>query len=465
MRKILSIWIGKSSLFFTRLFGTGSGTTLPGLLAEIVDPNIIKKLSLYLKNGVIIVTGTNGKTTVSKMITEILTEEGYRVLNNASGSNLTRGIASALISSVNVFGLGHRSDIAVLEVDEATMPEVTAKIKPKVVLVTNLFRDQLDRYGELDKTATLIGSSLRGFTDIKVILNADDPLVASLKNYIDGQVLFFGIDDPKITTSSKAAMDSKDCIKCGHELKYLTRYFGHLGYWECLNCGEKRPQLDFSAKEVALSVSETKFRFISGERTNFEIKLSLPGLYNVYNALSAAAVTEAIGAGGPAISAAMAQFSAAFGRMEELEIKDRKAMLLLVKNPTGANQALAAILSDMRPKKILFALNDNFADGTDVSWIWDIDFEAFELSGNMFVASGIRAEDIALRFKYAGVDPESIFLEKDPIRAMEKMAELTRAGETFYVFPTYTAMIDIRNHFSEKNDKHSDLGKVTKKGL
>jgi len=237
--KLLAIWLGKFSLVLTRILRVGSGTTFPGLLAEKIDRNIIKKLSERLTYGAIIITGTNGKTTTAKMLTEMLCAEGFSVLHNPSGSNLTRGIASALIHSTNFFGTKLNADIAVFEIDEATMPEATTKIRPKVVLVTNLFRDQLDRYGELDKTAAIIGSSLRGFADLTTVLNADDPLVVSLSKYSEGKVIYFGIEDKNISTKSKAAMDSKDCLECGHELNYENRYFGHLGVWKCSKCKSK----------------------------------------------------------------------------------------------------------------------------------------------------------------------------------------------------------------------------------
>jgi UDP-N-acetylmuramyl tripeptide synthase len=461
--KLFAIWLGKLALVLTRVLHLGSGTTFPGLLAEKIDKDIVKKLSQGLKYGAIIVTGTNGKTTTSKMIAEILYEEGFNVLHNPSGSNLTRGIASALIHSTNFFGTRHNSDVAVFEVDEATMPEATTKIRPKVVLVTNLFRDQLDRYGELDKTAAIVGSSLRGFTDLTVVLNADDPLVTSLSKYAEGSVKYFGLDDKSVSTDSKAAMDSKDCLECGNEFDYSTRYFGHLGVWKCAKCGAERPKVNYTATDIKLMPESLSFKMNLKEPLSIE--MSLPGLYNVYNALAAGAVAEVVGGGGPAVAAALRNFSAAFGRMEVLNIESRKAMLLLVKNPTGANQALAATLSEKKPKQIMFALNDNFADGTDISWIWDIDFESFDLTGHTFVVSGIRAEDMALRLKYAGVDAKRVMIEKDPVKATLALTKIPNKGETCFIFPTYTAMMDIRNAYTDKDDNLAELGSLTKRGV
>lgn len=462
--KFLAILVGKIALLGTRLFKAGGGTTLPGLLAEKLDPNIIKNLSPRLKHGVVVVTGTNGKTTTAKMLTDILSEEGYKVLGNFSGSNLSRGIASVLIRSSNIFGTGFESDIAVFEIDEATMPEVTTKLRPSLVVVTNLFRDQLDRYGELDKTAELIGKSLKGFPKMVTLLNADDPLVSGLSKYLESPAGYYGLNDSKINTGSKAAMDSKDCIYCGHELTYNNRYFGHLGDWSCDKCRANRPKPNVVASNIEMSPFASDFTLRLPEES-IEVSLSIPGLYNVYNALAAATAAVSLGVGVPAISHGLRVCEAAFGRMELLKVKDRRIMVLLVKNPTGANQALAAICSHDPKKKIAFVLNDNFADGTDISWIWDVDFEYFKAEQAFFVASGIRAEEIALRLKYAGVPKDNIIVEKNPLKATETLADNLKADEVGYLLPTYTAMMEIRGHFAESTDELCNLGKATKHGL
>lgn len=461
--KLLAIWLGKIALLLTRIFRLGSGTTFPGLLAERIDNRIITKLSSGLRDGAIVVTGTNGKTTTAKMLTEILREDGYSVIGNQSGSNLTRGIASALVASASVFGTHLEADIAVLEVDEATMSEAMTKIRPKIVVVTNLFRDQLDRYGELDKTAEIIGKSLRGFSKMTVLLNADDPLVASLASYVEGKVKFFGIEDPKLSTKSEAAMDSKDCLVCGHEYRFTTRHFGHLGVWDCPNCGARRPKPDFTAEGVTIKPEEASFTLELGEKLKAELPIS--GLYNVYNALAAASAAKVACCAGPATIHALRTFAAAFGRMELLTVAGKKVMLLLVKNPTGANQAIASILSDEKPKHLLLCLNDNFADGTDVSWIWDVDFEIYDLAAHHFICSGIRAADMALRLKYAGIEPKNIRIIDNVVEATEALAAKLEKGETGFVLPTYTAMMEIRGALAEEGDRYNNLGAVTGRGL
>jgi lipid II isoglutaminyl synthase (glutamine-hydrolysing) len=460
----IAVAAAKAARFGSRVLRAGSGTTLPGLVAERIDPAVIAELSAALPDGVIVVTGTNGKTTTAKMLTEILTAGGKRVLTNESGSNLTRGVASTLVQASRGLGLRIDADVAVFEIDEATMATAMPRLQPSLVVVTNLFRDQLDRYGELDKTAAIIGDSLRQVEGVSVLLNADDPLVASLAKDVRGRVAYFGVEDPAVgTATSTAAMDSKDCVVCGHEYVYAARYFGHLGIWHCPSCGATRPAPSHSASHVALSPHSSSF--VYGGRTSFEVTLGLPGLYNVYNALAAAALAEEVGVAAEAIVSALSAFSAAFGRMERVTVDHTPAMLLLIKNPTGANQSLAAVFSDDRPKTIVFALNDNFADGTDVSWIWDVEFEAFDLPSSRFVASGIRADDAAVRLKYAGLPPDRLEVVHDPVDACRRAAQLAAAGEEISVLPTYTAMMEIRGAYAPQGDALAGLGAATKRGL
>jgi UDP-N-acetylmuramyl tripeptide synthase len=464
IKTYIAVVAAKTARLGSRLLRAGSGTTLPGLVAEKIDNNFIAELSAALPDGVIVVTGTNGKTTTAKMLTEILTCGGKRVLTNESGSNLTRGVASTLVQASRGVGLHIDADVAVFEIDEATMATAVPRLRPSLVVVTNLFRDQLDRYGELDKTAAIIGDSLRGVAGVTALLNADDPLVASLAKDVSGSAAYFGIEDPGVgTATSTAAMDSKDCVICGHEYTYDARYFGHLGLWHCPSCGATRPPPSHHASDVVLSPHCSSFAYRG--KASFPIALGLPGLYNVYNALAATAAAEEVGISSDSIASALGAFSAAFGRMERVTVEGTPAMLLLVKNPTGANQSLAAIFSDERPKTIVFALNDNFADGTDVSWIWDVEFEAFDLPNSRFVVSGIRADDAAVRLKYAGLSRDRLEVVGEPVQACRRAAELTPKAEEIFVLPTYTAMMEIRGAFAPHGDALAGLGASTKRGL
>ena len=440
MTTLFAIWVAKITRRLSLVLKRGAGTTLPGLVAEKIQPDIISILTNKIRGGVIVITGTNGKTTTAKMLAEILTESGQEVIYNSTGSNLARGVASILIQRATIFGRV-KGDIAIFEVDEATMPEIVSKMTPKTVLVTNLFRDQLDRYGELDKTAEIIGGALRKIPRAKVLLNADDPLVATLSRYNEN-VVYYGLEDD-YKTKSIGAIDSKDCLGCGHELVYSSRYFGHLGRYKCSNCDFIRPKPTYILSGLKLSVEKSQAVFATPE-VKKEITVNIPGVYNLYNALAAASLANEIGVGAALVESGLNKVSAAFGRMERIKMTDREFYLLLVKNPTGLTQALETLTLDNKPKSILFALNDNYADGTDVSWIWDAEVEIIADLSRLVVVSGIRAEDMMLRLKYGRFDMTKISMEKNLERAIDQALAEMPLNETLYVLPTYTAMLGIR---------------------
>lgn len=448
MRKFLAILAAETARALSQMSKRGSGSALPGLVAQKVDPNIITKLADKLPGGIILVTGTNGKTTTAKMLAGILEAAGHKVIYNFSGSNLSRGIASFLIQHTNFWGTKLDGDIGLFEVDEATMPEILALVRPKAIVVTNLFRDQLDRYGEVDKTASIIGSALQMAPDAKVILNADDPLVASLVKY-NKNVLYFGIDDD-YKTLSKGAIDSRNCISCGAELEFNPRFFGHLGNYVCPKCGLGRPALDYSLTSLGFTVEDSRAT-LNTPAGKQNVSIQLPGLYNLYNALAAGTVADFFGVPLATTAQALQGISAAFGRMEKVKLPDNKAIfLMLVKNPTGFTQTIETLTFDGKPKNILIALNDNFADGTDVSWIWDAEMEIIKGVAKQIIVSGIRGEDMQLRLKYAGFNMSMVTLEKDMAKALELgMRNLTN-GETLYILPTYTAMLELRRIMSTK---------------
>ena len=466
----MAILAAKQAGFWSRAFGRGGGGALPGVIAQRIDPEINAKLTQNLAKGVILVTGTNGKTTTAKMITEILENAGMKVLNNSGGSNLSRGIASALISRASIFG-SIKADIGVYEIDEATMPKITKNLTPrsvipaqagiqknpdsgqarmtknksqiKAIAVTNIFRDQLDRYGEVDKTAAIIEKAIKNAPDAKLILNADDPMVASLGKGKDN-VLYFGIQDTQISARSSLAIDSKDCLVCGSELNYARRYYGHIGVYECPNCGFKRPNPQISAKDIRLEAGSITAKMII-KRESFDLKLPMVGLYNIYNALAATAAASFLEVKSATIAKTLSHLKPAFGRMESFEKNGKKAIIHLVKNPTGFNQVVEAISSTRKPKTALLILNDNFADGTDISWIWDCEYEVFKNYFSNIVVSGIRSEDLRLRLKYADVSSKIITVKKDISEALDTAIKKTGPNEKLYILPTYTAMLELRN--------------------
>jgi len=442
MLRFLAIQTANFARTASRLSQKGSGTTLPGLLAEKIDPNILSNLAQKLPDGIILITGTNGKTTTAKMLASILEASGKKVIYNSSGSNLSRGISSFLIQQSNFFGSKIKGDIAIFEIDEATMPEITKKVIPKIIVVTNLFRDQLDRYGELDKTAAIIGSALEASPESTLLLNGDDPLVSSLQKY-NHKVRFFGIND-QIKTNSTGAIDSKYCLQCGAELIYDNRYFGHLGVYKCPSCGFKRPKLDYQLSELKLQVESSKALFLDSNRNKALLEIQLPGLYNLYNALTTSAIASELGIDIKIIQDSLQKVSAAFGRMEKIEINSKTISLLLVKNPTGFTQVIEMLCYDKKPKNLFLLLNDKFADGTDVSWIWDAELELIKDQTASVVVGGIRAEDMVLRLKYAGFSLDNISIEKNTPKALDLALANIRDGETLYVLPTYTAMLELR---------------------
>jgi UDP-N-acetylmuramyl tripeptide synthase len=448
MRKFFAILLAETARALSQMTKRGSGSALPGLVAQKIDPNIITKLSEKLPGGIILITGTNGKTTTAKMLAGTLEAAGQKVIYNFSGSNLSRGIASFLIQHTNFWGTKLDGDIGLFEVDEATMPEILALVRPKVIVVTNLFRDQLDRYGEVDKTAEIIGKSLALAPEAKIILNADDPLVASLSHY-NKNVLFFGIDD-NYKTLSKGAVDSRNCTSCGAELFFDPRFYGHLGKYHCPKCGSARPMLDYSLSELSFTVESSK-SIMKTPKGKTEIAIQLPGLYNLYNALSAGTVADFLGIPGDIITKTLSSISAAFGRMEKIPLQDGKNIfLMLVKNPTGFTQTIETLTFDKNPKNILIALNDNFADGTDVSWIWDAEMEIVKEVAKTVTVSGIRGEDMRLRLKYADYNMEKVSLEKNIAKALDISINSLSKDETLYVLPTYTAMLEIRRVLANK---------------
>lgn len=439
--------IAKFAYKTSRATKQGGGSTLPGLLAQRIDPEIISKLTNNLRYGVVLVTGTNGKTTTAKMLAAILEESGLKVIYNFAGSNLSRGIASTMIHHSTMTGKVD-ADMAIFEVDEATMPEMTSKVTPRLVIVTNLFRDQLDRYGELDKTAAIIGNSIKNLSNTTILLNADDPLVSNLASY-NKNVVYYGMSEDTMTTKSKGAIDSKRCLSCGDNLNFSVRYFGHLGIYECPKCGFRRPTPTYTMDNVKLNVESSTGSFV-GQDIKAKITVNIPGLYNLYNALAAASAAHLLHVPYSEISKALNNVSAAFGRMEKIQIKDKSILLLLVKNPTGFTQGIETLTYDKKPKNLLIALNDNFADGTDVSWIWDAELELLKDYAANVIATGIRSEDMVLRLKHALFEMKNVTSEKNIAKAIELGLAKTPAGETLYVMPTYTAMLDIRRYLASK---------------
>jgi UDP-N-acetylmuramyl tripeptide synthase len=449
-RTAAAVLAAKAAGFASRTLGRGGGTALPGLVAERIDPRVVQRLARQLGRGRAIVTGTNGKTTTSRMLAGILAAAGVPVIHNRSGSNLMRGLAATLTAAGGLDGrIPNAHDTAgVFEVDEATLPQAVLALAPSVIAVTNLFRDQLDRYGEVDSILTLWRRAVMALPpEATLVLNADDPSVAALRHDARGPVLTFGVEEAgRLTAAEEHPADSRWCGICGTEFSYRARFFWHVGHWSCSGCADQRPHPEVSATRIDAGPDQTVVAMMlpSGP---LRAELPLAGLYNVYNALAATATALALGAPPEAILRGLAGFSAAFGRQESLTVRGRDVRVLLCKNPAGVNQVLRTILAGEGPLHVLLILNDDIADGRDVSWIWDVDFELLEGQTATLIASGTRAADMALRLKYAGLE-HRLQLEEDLHTAIARAISQTPPGARLYVLPTYTAMLAAREHLA-----------------
>jgi UDP-N-acetylmuramyl tripeptide synthase len=442
-----------------RGLGRGGGTAAPGLVAERIDPNLLCKIARRLPRGAIVVAGTNGKTTVSRMLADILQAADYRVAHNRSGSNLVRGVASALASQADLLGTP-RADIGVIESDEAAFPEIVRQVQPSLVLLNNLFRDQLDRYGELDAISAKWRPALQRLpADAIVIVNVDDPTLAAITDDIGARRIAFGLDDrnPRLLLDALPhAADAKTCRSCGQALAYDRLYSAHLGAWRCPGCGAARPTLDFAGSAIAL-------RGIDGlELTVAEpnspgppltLTLDVPGLYNAYNALAATAVAASLGIPEKTIASALRSYRSAFGRIERIAYRGRQLTLMLVKNPVGFNETLRMLTqsTDGLSVPTMIAINDLSADGRDVSWLWDVDFELLAAGSAPLYTTGIRGTDMANRLKYAGVrDGRIVSLPADLAKGLDAFVEALPEGTPGSILVTYTALLGLRQVLADR---------------
>ena len=439
----VEIAAARATARLSRVAGTGGGTTIPGKLLSKLDPGAIDRLAARLPLGTAIVSATNGKTTTAAMAAEILRPR-LRLAHNRSGANLISGVASALLDADD-------AELGLFEVDEAALPEVARRVRPRALCLSNLFRDQLDRYGELELVAArwrdAVGALDREAT---VLVNADDPVVGDLAATAAHSVRF-GLDDPAHARPSlQHAADSKYCIRCGAPYDYAAAYVGHLGDYRCPRCGHARPPRDVSARSIQLDgLERATFELSLGDVTR-EVTIRLPGLYNVYNAVAAAALTRELGASAEEIVTGLGRFSPAFGRAERIAVGDKRLLVLLIKNPAGANEAVRTLVAAGPPRSAVIALNDAIADGQDVSWIWDVDFEPLIEGLGRLVASGDRAAELALRFTYGGMEAERVEVVAELERALDRGLELTPEGGELVVLPTYTAMLALRKIVSRR---------------
>jgi UDP-N-acetylmuramyl tripeptide synthase len=457
VRTVAAVVAGKAAGGASRMLGRGGGTAIAGLVAERLNPSIVACLATQAGAGVVCVTGTNGKTTASLMFSRIAAAAGLSPLHNRSGSNLMRGVAAMLVEEASLSGAipDASQRLAILEVDEATLPRIVRQVMPRAIVFTNLFRDQLDRYGEVDTVAKSWEQAIASLPlsttmengpggEVSLVLNADDPAVAHLGRAAGGRVLYYGVEDASAGgAEGEHASDFRTCLDCASELVYSVTFYGHLGHWCCPSCGNARPKPDVRLNRVTLGDDSAALEITLPDGAAMSIALPMAGLYNAYNALAAVAGAIALGLPRDAITGALQGFSAAFGRQERFSVGGRDVQVLLGKNPAGLNQVLRTIAARPGEKRILFFLNDGIADGRDVSWIWDADYETVRPRTVWTLAAGTRAEDLALRLKFGGFG-DDVPVERETEAALRRALAATPPGATLHVVPTYTAMLEVR---------------------
>lgn len=440
IKTIISILSAKFTLFLTKTILKG-GTTFPGRVALKIDKNILSKISKGYK--VILVTGTNGKTTTTSMIYNIIKESGHPVITNNTGANLFPGIVTTFVDNFK-FGSTVKDNYAVIEVDEANLKYITEYITPEVITVTNLFRDQLDRYGEVYTTLNKILEGIYNVPKTTLVLNGDESLLGKLD--LKNPVHFYGFD--KAVNDNKTIeinADAKFCKFCKTPYEYNFVTYNHLGDFYCPNCGYKRSDLMYAVTDIIdINADKSTVKF-----NDLEVSINQSGTYNIYNGLCAYSIAKELGIADSAIKKSLENQSSSFGRQETINIEGKHVKIFLVKNPAGYNQSLDTICLNKEKFAAAFLLNDNYADGQDVSWIWDVDFEKLtETNIDEVYISGLRAYDMAVRLKTAGLNSNKFVIEEQ----YEALTEAIKNGicDKLYILATYTAMINYRKYLHSK---------------
>ncbi len=438
LRLCAAVWAGKMTAGLSRIFGH-QGSSLPGRVALRVFPGMLRELTARARRGTVLVTGTNGKTTTNHMIAAMLAAAGHSVVINREGANMLPGIATAFVRSAGI-NPGYTFDYATLEVDEASLPKVVSQVKPDMVVVTNFFRDQLDRYGELETTVSFIRDALKRLTRTRLVLNADDPLVAQLG--LGGlSAEYYGLaPHGRVLDTSGASRDSRLCPLCGAALAYSFYHYSQLGLYECPGCRFTRPDPGFEGWEAVSGINGTSCRVrIGGE--DYRLTLPVQGFYNLYNALAALAAVAGLGLEPGSALERLRNYRPATGRLQHFRHRGRPLYLNLVKNPAGFNENLAILLAAPGSKDVYIAINDNAADGRDISWLWDVDFEILAESDpgiKRYICSGQRAAEMAVRLKYAGIPVSMITTLPDVKRAVSEL--IGGSADAGYLLAGYTAL-------------------------
>lgn len=443
-----AIIIGKLIAIINKTRGTGA-TAAPGLYALKIDPNLVKKISAKNKLKSIVISGTNGKTTTSRILYDIVSKK-YKVIHNRQGSNLLRGIASTMIGKVSLSGRLN-CEYAIWECDEAALLPTSQNIEIDALVLLNLFRDQLDRYGEIDTTRKKWQEVVK---DLKpnstLILNTDDPSVNYLSKFTKSKKIFFGLNTTEIDLPKvENVADVKFCPNCSGKLIYIDLYSAHLGTYKCAKCSFKRetPQVFISAitfdKDYSTNIN------VSINNKSVSTSYQLPGLFNAYNVLAALTAAFSLGVDPKSASKNIGKFTAAFGRYQNIKLDDKNMLLFLIKNPAGANEVIRTIATNNKIN-LLVVLNDNIADGRDVSWIWDTNWEALTGKITNIDVAGTRAWDMALRLKYSQIKIDKTNIHEDLNVSIGKALSKISKNDTLFILPTYTALLGLQYYLKEK---------------
>ncbi|MDI3257955.1 MAG: MurT ligase domain-containing protein [Kyrpidia sp.] len=447
-----ALWTGRAVSRLLRAAGR-KATTLPGVVALRLFPAFFAAVGERFSGKIVLITGTNGKTTTSNLVGGWLRDNGWRVVSNRLGANLVQGLATAVVEQLPL--TRREREAAVFEVDEATVEKIVEDLAPRVVVVTNFFRDQMDRYGELDRVVDLVAGALDRVPESCVcLINGDDPL--AVRAAPNGKtVKFYGLEAPEwLEPAAREVREGKFCGICGHPLSYSGFFYGQLGEWGCPGCGMERPKPDPAARHIRLSGGGLVF-----EVDGLPAELNSPGLYNVYNVLAAYGAVRALGLSAEQVRFGMAHIRTGLGRLERFKVQDRPVVLALVKNPTGLNEQLKVVERTPDVTDVVLVLNDLYADGTDVSWIWDADLERLKEKGFERVwCAGTRAEDMAIRVRYAEW-PGEIRVIRDPAACVGAALDAGRAdrpGGTVYILTTYTSLYALRDWLLHRGGVEDD---------
>lgn len=418
------------------------GSSLPGSIAMRISPSVLKALASQIKKEIILVCGTNGKTTTNNLIYSLLSNDGSTVVCNNVGANMLPGVACAFISKAKISGRLN-ADYAAIECDEASLRHIVKHLTPHKIVITNLFRDQMDRYGEIEGTIKLINEAIDKVPDTTLILNADDPFTRQFGK--GRKAIYYGVSENVLSPEDT---ESVLCLECQSPLSYEYNHYNQLGKYSCPSCGFCRPNPHYSATRVDIQGS-LKF-VLSFKGVQHKMNVNYRGFYNVYNILASFAVFESAGGDIQSAKEVFDAYKPQLGRMEPFTIGGKAVILNLAKNPAGFNQALSAVSADNRTKNVLIAVNDAPSDGIDISWLWDTDFESLCKSDIKTVyVSGTRMYDVALRLKYAGVkNVKTVEINADTLK------ELTcQSGEVCYLLVNYTVLFGTQSILKELEDK------------